>query len=40
MNGSAIVMLVFAVVILYGGLVYFMIKAAKGKRPKPEEERE
>lgn len=39
MNTSAIVMLVFAVVVLYGGLVYFMMQAAKGKRPKPEEER-
>jgi len=40
MNTSAIVMLVFAVVVLYGGLVYYMVKAAKGKHPKPEEERE
>lgn len=40
MNTSAIVMLVFAVVILYGGLVYYMVKAAKGKRSKHEEERE
>lgn len=40
MNTSAIVMLVFAVVVLYGGLVYYMVKAAKGKRPKPEEEGE
>lgn len=40
MNSSAIVMLVFAVVVLYGGLVYYMVRAAKGKNKKTEEELE
>jgi flagellar basal body-associated protein FliL len=38
MNSSAIVMLVFAVVVLYGGLVYYMVRAAKGKSKKTKEE--
>lgn len=38
MNSSAIVMLVFAVVVLYGGLIYYMVRAAKSKNKKTKEE--
>ncbi|MCK4420494.1 MetS family NSS transporter small subunit [candidate division WOR-3 bacterium] len=38
MNGSAIVMLIFASLILYGGLGYYLVRAARGKKRKNSEE--
>ncbi|MCK4226073.1 MetS family NSS transporter small subunit [candidate division WOR-3 bacterium] len=40
MNGSAIVMMIFASLVLYGGLIYYIVQAARGSRLRAKNEDE